>query len=393
MMKFGGFCWLSWALAATAAQFESFSPSGQSDLTYSIHVPNNTATSDSGPIYFQINSTRALTWVALGQGTQMVGANMFVVYSDAAGDNVTVSPRLGKGHVQPLFNPNAKISVMEGSGIDKDGAMTANVRCDSCLHWDGGNMDPTDPVSPWIWAVKYGKPLQSDSPSATIHEHDEEGNQVVDLTKATGNNAANPFTELSSSSAVAASASSGSSGGGGGGDGASFNRMVIAHAVLLIIPFVILYPFSALTLYLFPTLGIMKTHAPLQIFNTCLVVAGMGLGIKIAKDSDQLSTYHPIIGLVVISCLLAFQPAMGFLQHLYFRKTGSKSLFAYTHRWLGRTLIVLGIINVGLGFRLSGIGDGNPRGAVIAYAVVAGIFASSYIMVVVLVGRRQRNPE
>lgn len=392
MMKFGALGWLSWALAASAAQFESFAPSGQSDLTYSIHVPNNTATTDSGPIYFQINATRSLQWVALGQGTQMAGANMFVVYSNAAGDNVTVSPRLGKGHVQPLFNPNAKISVMEGSGIDKDGATTANVRCDSCLQWDGGSMNPTDPTSPWIWAVKYGKPLNSDSPSETIQEHDEEGNQVVDLTKATGNNVPNPFTELSSSSAVAASASS-SAGGGGGGSSASFNRMVIAHAVLLIIAFVILYPFSALTLYLFPTLGIMKMHAPLQVFNTCLVIAGMGLGISIARSSGQLNNYHPIIGLVVISCLLAFQPAMGYLQHRYFRKTGSKSLFAYTHRWLGRTLIVLGIINVGLGFRLSGIGDGNPTGAVIAYAVVAGVFAVSYILVVVFVGQRRRNPE
>lgn len=391
MMIFGAFCWLSWALAATAAQFESFSPSEQSDLTYSIHVPNNTATTDSGSIYFQINATRSLQWVALGQGTQMAGANIFVVYSNAAGDNVTVSPRLGKGHVQPLFNPNAKISVMEGSGIDRDGVMTANVRCDSCLHWDGGSMDPTDSGSPWIWAVKYGKPLNSDSPSATIQEHDEEGNQVVDLTKATGNNAANPFTELSSSSAVAASAATEK--GKGGGDAASFNRMVTAHAVLMVIAFVILYPFSALTLYFFPTLGIMTTHAPLQVFNTCLVIAGMGLGISIAKDSDQLDTYHPIIGLVVISCLLAFQPALGYLQHRYFRKTGSKSLFAYTHRWLGRTLIVLGIINVGLGFRLSGIGDGNPTGAVIAYAVVAGVFALSYILVVVLVGRRRRSPE
>lgn len=390
-MRLGVFCWLSWALATTA-QFVSFSHSGQSDLTYSIHVPNNTATSKSGPIYFQINATLPVTWVALGQGGQMAGASIFVVYSDAAGDNVTVSPRLGKGHVQPLFNPDAKVTVMEGSGID-NGVMTANVRCDSCLHWDGGSMDPTSSASPWIWAVKYGRPLNSDSPSATISRHDDEGNQVVDLTQATGNNAANPFVELSRSSAVAASASSASSGGSSGGDDATFNRKVTAHAVLMIIAFVILYPFSALIIYFFPSLGIMTTHAPLQIFNTCLVIAGMALGISIARDSGALNAYHPIIGLVVISCLLAFQPALGYLQHRYFRKTGSKSLFAYIHRWLGRTLIVLGIINVGLGFTLSGIGEGNPTGAVIAYAVVAGVFVMSYILVLILVGRRRRSPE
>lgn len=392
-MRLGAFGWLSWALAAAAAQFESFSPSAQSDLTYSVHVPNGTASSGSGPIYFQINATLPLTWVALGQGTHMAGANIFVVYSNAAGDNVTVSPRLGKGHVQPVFNPNAKISVMEGSGIG-NGVMTANVRCDSCLQWDGGSMDPTNSGSPWVWAVKYGKPLQSDNSSATISKHDEEGDQVLDLTKATGNRSANPFAELSRSSAVAASASSAVGGGGRGGEyWAFFNRRVTAHAALLIIPFVILYPLSALTIYFFPSLSVMKMHAPLQVFNTCLVIAGMGLGISIAKDINKLDNYHPIIGLVVISTLLAFQPAMGYLQHRYFRKTGRKSVFAFTHRWLGRTLIVLGIINVGLGFRLAGIGVGNPTGAVIAYGVVAGVFALFYLLVVVIVGWRRRNRE
>lgn len=386
MTKFGALCWLSWVLSATAAQFGSFSPSN--GLTFSIHVPNSTATSKSGPIYFQINTASPLTWVALGQGTQMAGANMFVVYSDAAGDNVTVSPRLGKGHVQPLFNPNAKISVMEGSGI-QNGTMTANVRCDSCLHWDGGSLNPMNSASPWIWAAKAGSPLKSDSPSATISQHDEEGNQVVDLTKVTGDDSANPFAGLSSSSAGASSSESESWGGSSGGEG-PYDKKVTAHAVLMIIAFVILFPFSALSLHLFPSFGIMTAHAPLQLFTLALAIVGMGLGISMADDTDQMSEYHPIIGVVVVAWLILFQPAMGFLQHRYFRKTGSKSIFAYFHRWFGRALIVLGVVNAGLGFQLSGIGDGNPTGAVIAYAVVAGVFAVAYILVVTLIGRRRQ---
>ena len=41
---------------------------------------------------------------------------MFVLYSSGDG-NVTVSPRLGAGHVMPQFNSDAQISVLEGTGV------------------------------------------------------------------------------------------------------------------------------------------------------------------------------------------------------------------------------------------------------------------------------------
>lgn len=58
----------------------------------------------------------------------MAGANIFVIYSDASGKNVTLSPRLGKGYVQPLYDTDAKVTLLGGSGI-ANGMMTANVRC------------------------------------------------------------------------------------------------------------------------------------------------------------------------------------------------------------------------------------------------------------------------
>ena len=58
----------------------------------------------------------------------MAGANIFVIYADAGSTNVTLSPRLGKGHVEPLFNQDAEVFLLEGSGI-KNGQITANVRC------------------------------------------------------------------------------------------------------------------------------------------------------------------------------------------------------------------------------------------------------------------------
>ena len=58
----------------------------------------------------------------------MPGANIFMVYGDADGQNVTLSPRLTSGYVMPNYNPAAQITLLSGSGVS-NGTMTANVRC------------------------------------------------------------------------------------------------------------------------------------------------------------------------------------------------------------------------------------------------------------------------
>lgn len=57
----------------------------------------------------------------------MSGSNIFVVYT-AGNGNVTVSPRLGKGEREPNFNSDAKVTLLEGSGVS-GGKMVANIKC------------------------------------------------------------------------------------------------------------------------------------------------------------------------------------------------------------------------------------------------------------------------
>ena len=99
-------------------------------MCYSVNVPAQSASSDSGDIYFQIQGPSSLQWIGLGQGQQMAGANIFIIYSDASGTNITLSPRLGKGNFQPNYDSQAQVSLLGGSGI-ANGVMTANVRCKS----------------------------------------------------------------------------------------------------------------------------------------------------------------------------------------------------------------------------------------------------------------------
>lgn len=375
---------LTWELSVAATQFASFSPPDDNGLIYSIHVPQDTAKLGAGPIYIQLNATKPLTWFALGQGSSMLGANMFVVYT--SGDNVTISPRLGKGEIQPLYNKDARISIMDGTGIH-GGVITANFRCDSCISWQGGRLDPNSSQSNWIWAVKYGKPMNSNSLSASIHEHDSMGQESVNLKQATGTSTSNPFVDLSSSPAGSATDTSPQI------NQKAFARKRTAHAVLMPLAFVLLFPSFALALHLFPA-GMVAIHGSLQLFTLAVAIAGMCVGISMAQDIQLVSHYHPVIGLVVVAGLVLFQPAMGWLQHRHFRKSGGKGPFAYLHRWFGRIMIIIGVINVGLGFQLTGIGmPGAPRAAVITYGVVAGIIGLVSLTVIIMAGmKRRRHP-
>lgn len=78
----------------------------------------------------------------------MSGSNIFMVYANAAGSNVTVSPRLGVGKVEPTTSGStAQITLLSGSGIS-NGQMIANFRCKNiCLPIDENIPDTRQAVT------------------------------------------------------------------------------------------------------------------------------------------------------------------------------------------------------------------------------------------------------
>jgi hypothetical protein len=151
--------------------------------------------------------------------------------------------------------------------------------------------------------------------------------------------------------------------------------------------FLVLFPLGALSLCLPLRIATVRLiHAPIQILGLCLIIAGLGIGVTLAQNFHFLNhpvQQHVVIGITVVGTLVLFQPLMGLLQHLHFKKTGGKSVFAYLHRWLGRCMIILGMINGGLGLQLAMPGSIQaPNSAIIAYSVVAGVSAIIYLFAV-----------
>ncbi|KAI9659066.1 MAG: hypothetical protein M1821_002026 [Bathelium mastoideum] len=175
------------------------------NLSDSLNIPQGTASSGTGDIYFQISALTSNSWVALGQGSGMKGANIFVVYANADGNNITLSPRAGTGHVEPQFSSGPQLTLLGGSGVS-NGMMTANVKCkavqgSNCDSWSGGTMDFTSNSGTWIWAAKSGSVLNSDNNNADISQHDDMGSFTFDFTQAKGGSDVNPFTNPSATTA------------------------------------------------------------------------------------------------------------------------------------------------------------------------------------------------
>ena len=137
-----------------------------------------------------------------------------------------------------------------------------------------------------------------------------------------------------------------------------FLRKRNAHACMMSIAFIVLFPIGALTLHL-PLKGhkiIPYVHVPIQITGLLMIIGAMGLGIDIAQNDlmyFNTAVAHIVIGLLACGMIILFQPALGIAQHIIYKRTGKKTIWAHLHRWNGRVFIVLGWINSGLGFQLT----------------------------------------
>ena len=83
---------------------------------------------------------------------------------------------------------------------------------------------------------------------------------------------------------------------------------------------------------------------------------------------------HTILGTVVVA-LLSLQPLFGWMHHRYYVKNHGRGIISHIHIWYGRALMILGIVNGGLGLQLAG----TATGYVIAYSVVAGVMFLGYL--------------
>ncbi|KAJ4321429.1 hypothetical protein N0V84_005351 [Fusarium piperis] len=342
-----------------SATLATYCTGDSNDLCYSWGVPRSTASLGSGNIFFRIEAPLSYQWVALGIGSGMSGSNMFVMYQDGSG-NVTLSTRKGHGHVMPEYNTFQGVKLLEGTGVSNK-TMAVNVQCNGFT-----NMDFSGSNS-WIGAWKMGQALDSASVRTIIDEHDSTGRFSVDFAKASIGSDENPFTKISSETPSSTSGNDAVSGGDGGED-----HSAAIHGIIMSIVFLIGFPIGSL---LMPLIGKWLVHAGWQIIVFVGMWAGFGIG-KIAadKNGEWLNEPHVQLGLAVC-ILMILQPVLGWLHHRNYVKYQKRTPISHGHLWYGRALMIISIINGGIGLQLASA----STGLIVAYSVVGIVIFSLYI--------------
>ncbi|KAJ8068511.1 hypothetical protein OCU04_004061 [Sclerotinia nivalis] len=439
--------------------------------SYSVGI----SASNSNNVYFQLAAPTSYQWVALGIGSQMSGSTIFVMYADGTG-NVTLSPRKGTGQVEPKYDSSMTVELLSGSGI-VDGNMVANVLCTSC---SSKLSSTTSTSSNWIAAWNSGSALDTTDTSKSISQHSGSNHRsfTFDLSQAQLESDSNPFTSTSAATTSSSSGGSSNSSSSSASSGTSpVQSYDMAHGIIMGVTVVLLFPLGALSMRIF---GRPWLHATLQIVSFIFLIAGLGLGIKLAElkygsfgsnlatrtvideiakrqfggfgsstftdtppwatatgtytggfnnptstpDSGSgssssgsgsgagsqgsgnaaitsasvipnlgtiiINTTHMIFGIILV-VLFFIQPFLGLIHHWRYMRAQRRGMFGYIHLWYGRILIVLAVINGGLGLQLAS----NTKNGEIAYGVIAAFMGLFYIGVVIFtaVRKRRRNRE
>lgn len=299
----------------------------------------------------------------------MSNANVFIIYTNGNG-NVTLSPRHSSGETMPIYDSSIDAELLSGSGV-QDGVMTANVRCGNCQSWgSSGRMDFTASSAAWITAHLSGSPMDSTNVQAFFREHSAHGEFTWSFASAVGGASTNPFQDAAITTTAAETTKSAS----------SINTAAVlwCHGIFASVAFVLLFPLGGILIRVGNFPGLLYIHAGIQLFSWILFAAAFGLGLYYGIIDDYMKEAHPIIGIVLVALML-FQPLFGWLHHKRFVQTGARSASSYSHIWVGRIAIILGIINGGLGMELSGVSTAY----MIVYSILAGVMGSAYLGAIV----------
>ncbi|KAM0431313.1 hypothetical protein ACHAPT_005287 [Fusarium lateritium] len=361
----------------TSAALATYCTGDSNDVCYSWGVPESTASSGSGNIFFRLQAPADYQWVALGTGTGMSGSTMFVMYQDGSG-NVTLSTRKGHGHDMPEYSPLQGVKLLEGTGVSNK-TMVANIQCNGLTHMDFSGSNH------WISAWKKDHALDSASARAVIEEHDGTDRFSVDFSKADIGSDENPFTKKPSKTPSSNPSNGAVSGGGEGEDHSG-----TIHGIIMSIVFLIGFPIGSL---LMPLIGKWLVHAGWQVIVFAGMWIGFGIG-KIAADNNGQWCNEPHVQLGLAVCILMIlQPVLGWLHHRNYVKYQRRTVVSYGHLWYGRVLMIVGIINGGIGLQLAGASTGLKAAYAVVGIVVFLIYTAGAVRKEMMLYKRNKGME
>ncbi|TBU25164.1 CBD9-like protein [Dichomitus squalens] len=326
-----------------------------------------------------------LGWMAVGFGQTMANTPMVIMWPNSDG-SITVSQRQAPSEVMPTLVSNPpRVATADQSGSDLTGTQP---KLAFTIETSGGTSQPI------IWAFSDTNP-DSSAQDATIVQHLDSGPTTLDMsTSVSSGNTSDPVSDPNAKT----------------GDNSTpmlqYQKMIVAHALLCTIGFLILLPAGALLARYTRTFhnAWFRGHWVFQFAVAGPVItAGIILGIDAVatQPSAQLADTHKKLGLG-LWIIYYFQCVLGFVIHrwkpLSWTVDKKRPAQNYGHAVLGLLIVALAFYEVRIGFHHEwDTLSGRPpigKGADIVWYIWVALIPIAYLAGLVLLPKqfRQERP-
>ncbi|EMC90845.1 hypothetical protein BAUCODRAFT_39860 [Baudoinia panamericana UAMH 10762] len=143
--------------------------------------------------------------------------------------------------------------------------------------------------------------------------------------------------------------------------------------------FVAVFPTGSLLLRLFQSV---TWHWAVQCIGVLLVIVGLATGVSISREYNRgkgFTSAHQVLGLLLFAGVI-IQLGLGIINHAIHRRTKQGTAFGKVHLFLGPTVMLLALINGGLGLNLAGDTQGHvPYAIAVLAAGILFILARAWI--------------
>jgi hypothetical protein len=331
---------------------------------------------ETGDVFFHMSAyasiesnITAFSWMGVGFGSEMKDAFMLIAYPSSNGTGLTISPRIGHGHSEPELLKGVVIEKIfsdvyaPAANAVQHGIMIAHGVCRNCTRWATGALDLGNTRQPFIYALgaDHGKgtALQSDDPGAGLRRHSFYGRFFGDMTYAISTpehgRVPPPNDPGAATSGVADTNFAYAFSTKAFDTHDDVEWVPVLHGVIMSLAFILVFPTGALLMRLLRKMGVL-VHAGVQSLGLALVIIGFCTGVYVGRQynrSRHLGTGHQALGLLVFAALFV-QVGLGVVQHGVYRRTKRETMLGVVHRFLGPAIIILGLVNGGLGLDLAG---------------------------------------
>ncbi|KAF5229284.1 hypothetical protein FANTH_14274 [Fusarium anthophilum] len=197
-------------LVAGAAQYCQFEDSHH-PLTLCVAVnnyQNSTSSSSDWIITFGYQRAHEAGWAALGIGSGMYGALMFVTYANKSSRDPILSVRRGLGYYEPEPIGAEPQVVTHTISVNGSGWFEATFTCYRCSSWSSVTSDSSP--QPWIWAANVNQIFSEASEDSPMEKHGTYGHFTLDMSEAQGGDSRLPQIDFTAENDASTTSGSGS---------------------------------------------------------------------------------------------------------------------------------------------------------------------------------------